>query len=152
MRGVDAINRAMKRPYIVDRFTDHEQRREWRRQIGETYGADARVYLETNALRINTINALLTGTSIILQAYGTQEDLRIQQAQDALRAAGHLVRASYDAMPALEKIEVVRGIKQLVCETLRLFEKEEQAALPSETYQPAVPVPIMDVIADVAVV
>lgn len=66
--------------FFNDQFTDHEERREWKKQLAEQFGSDAleEFYNRRNRLRANGLTACgkaLSATASILEDYGYGEDV-----------------------------------------------------------------------------
>ena len=105
-------------PYIVDDFTDHNQRVKWN---GDDlrFSYDCRAFLQKNALRVNSLNPVISSVELLIE-------MSERQLPKARRLFGQLsverqvlIEKRYDFMTNGEKHQFVKGIKAKVHATLQ---------------------------------
>ncbi len=125
---VDAGASFLSGPIILDQFTEHRDRRQWRIEMNKKYGDAMSDFYTRNKLRINTI------ASVHLAFMALASKLRTYKVRsEKANAAQALINqfpdmGPYDTYSSEEKITFVSKIDEICTSLLTLLSREEGGA------------------------
>ncbi|VVB82351.1 Uncharacterised protein [uncultured archaeon] len=99
-------------PLIEDDFESHSLRREWKRELTDKYGKEAKKFIQENKLRINmSLQGLWSASSFICNSFLVDEIPILNDKTREIIKITEEGKEDYNAMNIRERIVFVRGME-----------------------------------------